>query len=100
MHDEQSLGSPHDAYLDTDERRQHARRATRATIRLVVDTPELTCRAENVSSGGVLFFSPGDLRVTVEIEEQGTKRLQTGRLVRAQRVRGDQTGWAVEFDPT
>lgn len=100
MHDEASLGSPYDAFVDTDERRQHVRRASRASIRFVVDTPELTGRAENVSPGGVLFFSQGDVRVTIEIEEQGTKRLQTGRLVRAQRMRGDQIGWAVEFDPS
>lgn len=100
MHDELNFGSPHDALLDTDERRHDARRASRAAIRLVVDTRELIGRTENVSASGVLFFSPGELRVSVEIDDQGTKHVHTGRLVRAQRMRDDQIGWAVEFDPS
>ncbi len=100
MHDEQNFGSPHDAFLGTDDRRGAARRANRAAIRLVVDTRDLAGRTENVSESGVLFFSPGELRVSVEIEDQGTKQVHTGRLVRAQRMRGDQIGWAVEFDPS
>jgi hypothetical protein len=37
--------------------------------------------------------------VRVEIEDGGTTQRRTGRLVRAQRMRGDSIGWAVEFDP-
>jgi hypothetical protein len=70
-----------------------------ATIRLVLDTRELGGRAENLSSSGVLFFSEGDLRVTVEVDEQGQKLVREGRLVRAQRMRDGRLGWAVEFDP-
>jgi len=99
MSDESILGSAHDAFLETEERRAAGRRTSRAEIRLVVDSRELTGRAENVSESGVLFFSPGELRVSVEIDEHGTKQVRSGRLVRAQRLRGDQIGWAVEFDP-
>jgi hypothetical protein len=51
-----------------------------------------------VSGTGILFFSEGDLRVTIEVEEAGTTTRRPGRLVRAQRMRGDRFGWAVEFD--
>ncbi len=51
-----------------------------------------------MSQSGVLFFSEGDLRVTIEVDENGTTKRRTGRLVRAQRMRGDRFGWAVEFD--
>jgi hypothetical protein len=68
-------------------------------VRLVVETRELDGEADNVSKTGVLFFSEGELRVTVEIEADGATRRIPGRVVRAQRMQGAHVGWAVEFDP-
>jgi hypothetical protein len=87
-----------DKALGTSDRRRDPRKEIRARVRMRVDTSELGGDAANVSSGGILFFSHGDLRVTLTIEENGSRVLRSGRLVRAQRIRGAQIGWAVEFD--
>ena len=84
----------------TGERRRNRRRASQGKVRLMLDAPAIEGEIENVSQSGLLFFSEGDVRIRVEIEENGTKRQRTGRLVRSQRMRGDSFGWAVEFDPT
>jgi hypothetical protein len=89
-----------DMSTDTGERRRNRRSTTRGSVKLKIDTQELKGHADNVSPTGVLFFSEGDLRVTVEIEEEGVSKTVHGRLVRAQRMRGDSFGWAVEFDPS
>jgi hypothetical protein len=89
-----------DQSIETGERRRLRRIPSRGRVKLTIDPHELEGRADNVSQTGVLFFSEGDLRVTVEIDDGGQKRKVTGRLVRAQRMRGDNFGWAVEFDPT
>jgi len=83
---------------ETGERRRARRLTNRGRVKLKIDTLELEGRADNVSQSGVLFFSEGDLRVTVEVEANGTLEKRSGRLVRAQRMRGDRFGWAVEFD--
>ncbi len=83
---------------ETGERRRARRLTNRGRVKLTIDTKELEGRADNVSQSGVLFFSEGDLRVTVEVEENGGVKRRPGRLVRAQRMRGDRFGWAVEFD--
>ncbi|MBL8860260.1 MAG: PilZ domain-containing protein [Planctomycetes bacterium] len=88
-----------DMSTETGERRRQRRATNRGNVKLQVETQELEGHADNVSPTGVLFFSEGDLRVTVEIDEDGKTRKVTGRLVRAQRMRGDSFGWAVEFDP-
>lgn len=82
---------------ETGERRRARRLTNRGRVKLTIDTKELEGRADNVSQSGVLFFSEGDLRVTVEVEENGVVKRRPGRLVRAQRMRGDRFGWAVEF---
>ena len=84
----------------TADRRKNRRQTTQGTVRLTVDTPVLVGQADNVSQTGVLFFSEGQMKVTVEIEENGKHTKRTGRLVRALRMRGDHHGWAVEFDPS
>jgi len=81
------------------ERRRHNRRSTQGNVQLTVDTEQVDGHVENISRSGVLFFSDGDLRVTVRVDMEGESTLRTGRLVRAQRMRGDSFGWAVEFDP-
>lgn len=83
---------------ETGERRRARRLTNRGRIKLSIETKELEGRADNVSQSGILFFSEGDLRVTVEVEENGVVKQRPGRLVRAQRMRGDRFGWAVEFD--
>lgn len=83
---------------ETGERRRARRLTNRGRIKLSIETKELEGRADNVSQSGILFFSEGDLRVTVEVEENGALKRRPGRLVRAQRMRGDRFGWAVEFD--
>jgi hypothetical protein len=87
---------PHSA---TDERRAAEREGSNASLRLTVDTLDLEGTTENISGVGVLFFSEGCLRVSVEIEEGGRRRVRKGRLVRVQRMSLENTGFAVEFDP-
>ena len=72
-----------------------ARLASRLTLR--IEPVALDGHAENISRSGVLFFTENTLRVTVEIEDDGVVRERPGRLVRAERIRGEQQGWAVEF---
>lgn len=83
---------------DVGERRQGDRRGSQGEVKVSLETRELTGQAENVSPSGVLFLSQGDLRVVIEFQEQGVTEQRTGRLVRAQRMKGDTIGWAVEFD--
>ena len=83
----------------TSDRRRHRRRATEARVRLSVETAQFSGEVENLSRSGVLFFADGNLRVSIEIEEEGKATKRTGRIVRAQRIRGDTFGWAIEFDP-
>lgn len=84
---------------ETGERRRARRLDSRAHVRIAVDTAEMSGRADNISQTGILFFSEGELRVKLEIEDNGVVQSRTGRLVRAQRMRGDSIGWAIEFDP-
>lgn len=87
-----------DFATETGERRRARRLTNRGHVKLTIETRELEGRADNVSQSGVLFFSEGDLRVKIDVEENGTVQSRSGRLVRAQRMRGDRFGWAVEFD--
>lgn len=87
-------------HLEVEERRRHPRIASTARVAMRLDTDELPGVAENLSAGGVLFFSPGELRVTLVIDDGGRRVERPGRLVRAQRMRGGKFGWAVEFDPS
>ncbi len=89
-----------EAEIQVDDRRRHLRVPTRGMVKVVIETRELSGRADNVSQNGVLFFSDSDLRVTVQVGEGTEERSIPGRLVRAQRMRGDHFGWAVEFDPS
>jgi pectin methylesterase-like acyl-CoA thioesterase len=81
------------------DRRRHRRRASTATVRLFSEPCEIAGAVDNVSRSGLLFFSEGNLRVRVELLENGVVTKRTGRIVRAARMRGDSFGWAVEFDP-
>jgi hypothetical protein len=91
--------NPHEPFgTKISDRRRHNRRAVQAQVRLSVDTEEVLGYVDNVSRSGLLFFSDGDLRVTVRYEEDGKPMVRSGRLIRAARMRGDSFGWAVEFD--
>jgi hypothetical protein len=81
------------------DKRRHRRRTSGSQVRLTIELTQVVGEAENVSRSGILFFSEGNLRVRVEVEENGGITKKTGRLIRAQRMRGDSFGWAVEFDP-
>lgn len=92
--------NPHEPFgTKISDRRRHNRRAVQAQVRLSIDTEEVLGYVENISRSGLLFYSDGDLRVSVRLEEDGKTTVRSGRLVRAQRMRGDSFGWAVEFDP-
>jgi hypothetical protein len=82
----------------TSDRRRSQRRDLESPVRLTLETPELQGKASNISSSGILFFTEGELKVTVEIEENGETRRVSGSLVRCERIKGDHRGWAVEFD--
>lgn len=84
--------------LTASDRRTDKRRRTAGKVKLQIDTVALDGELDNISTSGVLFFTGADLRVTVQIEENGKQVVRSGRLVRAQRVRADHVGWAIEFD--
>lgn len=91
------MNAPDDR-IQTDDRRKSDRQAAQNEVRMLLETTDLAGPAENISSTGVMFFSDEQLRVSVEIDENGTTTQRSGRLVRAQRMQGDSVAWAVEFD--
>lgn len=82
----------------TTERRSERRRPAAARARIVLEAGALEGSVDNLSKTGALVFTEGELRVDVELEENGRKVTRRGRLVRLQRMRADHVGWAVEFD--
>ncbi|MBK7643259.1 MAG: PilZ domain-containing protein [Planctomycetes bacterium] len=80
------------------DRRIDQRRRTAGKVQLSIDATSLAGEMDNVSQSGVLFFTDADLHVTVQFESDGKQVVRAGRLVRAQRVRADHVGWAIEFD--
>jgi hypothetical protein len=88
-----------DPHTQVGDKRRHRRRNSAGRVRMSIDAMQITGEAENVSRSGILFFSQGNLRVKIEVEENGNVTKRSGRLVRAQRMRGDSFGWAIEFDP-
>jgi hypothetical protein len=81
-----------------DDRRGDARRTSLARLSIHVESPSFGGQAENLSQAGVFFFSPDRVRVQVEIEEGGQRRVRGGTLVRVERMSADLTGYAIEFD--
>jgi hypothetical protein len=88
-----------DPISQVSDKRRHRRRSSAGRVRMIIDAMQISGDAENVSRSGILFFSQGNLRVKIEVDENGSVTKRTGRLVRAQRMRGDSFGWAIEFDP-
>ena len=91
---------PQDPQLPTQisDRRVHQRKSAKAKVRVLVEPCQIEASIENVSRSGLLCFGTGDVRVSVQLEDNGQVATRKGRLVRAQRMRGDTFGWAVEFD--
>ncbi len=83
---------------DTSDRRRAARRPHEGKVRVHLDMLELEGPASNISKTGVLFFTEGELTVTVEIELEGKLVQRVGHLVRCERIKGERRGWAVEFE--
>ena len=80
------------------DRRTNKRRHSAGKVGLRIEAAELEGELDNISPNGVLFFTAADLRVRVQLEENGQPVVRSGRLVRAQRVRPGHVGWAIEFD--
>lgn len=82
----------------TSERRRATRHALDSQVRVVIDTSELKGVANNLSQTGILFFTEGELRVHVDVDQDGETKTYSGNLVRCERIKGEHRGWAVEFD--
>jgi len=80
------------------ERRAGKRRRSAGKVKLRIEASTLEGELDNISPNGVLFFTGADLRISVQFEENGQPVVRNGRLVRAQRVRPEHVGWAIEFD--
>ena len=94
-----NLPSSAPSALSVGERRAQVREDSNEELHLTIETASLDGVTENVSGIGVLFFTEGDLRVSVDMKEGGVRTTRKGRLVRVQRMSMDNTGFAVEFDP-
>jgi hypothetical protein len=81
------------------DRRADPRIASDAHVMLRIEGASIAGTAANVSDTGLLFFSLDCPRVEVEVVESGHSRRLHGRLVRMQTMRGNSTGYAVQFDP-
>jgi len=80
------------------ERRTDERQAAEAQIAVQVETIDFGGQTKNVSAAGAFFFSQDRLRVTVRIEDADGQRVARGHLVRVERLDGQTTGYAIEFD--
>ncbi len=87
-----------DPGTDTADRRRAARLASDSAVQVSIETSELEGVANNVSQTGILFFTDGELRISVEFTEDGERKKLSGKMVRCERIKGDRRGWAVEFD--
>lgn len=91
--------SPTPAPPPDGDRRRKPRRDSDLLLEVRLDPKALAGRAENVSSGGVFFFVHEPVQVTVTFLEDGQRKSHVGRLVRAERLSAETTGFAVEFVP-
>ncbi|MCA8981697.1 MAG: PilZ domain-containing protein, partial [Planctomycetes bacterium] len=83
----------------TSDRRRAPRRETKSPVSVQLTTTQLDGISDNLSKTGILFFTDGDLRVTVSVQgEDGETKQYTGQLVRCERIQGGRRGWAVEFE--
>ena len=82
----------------TADMRKHDRIPEVGGLSMFSEEQRLEGKISNVSEGGVMFLSAESLRITVEIEHEGTRSIRSGRLVRVQRMNAVDTAYAVEFD--
>jgi hypothetical protein len=76
------------------------RRSLEVPIRLRVENAVIQGTTDNLSGIGLMFFAAEPLRVTVEfVDCDGIARVQSGKLVRTQKMTERTTGFAIEFDP-
>jgi len=87
-----------DKASQTADMRKHDRVPEVGSLSMFSEEQRLQGQISNVSEGGVMFLSGESLRITVEIEREGTRSIRSGRLVRVQRMNADDTAYAVEFD--
>ena len=93
------MNAPDPKSTNVDDRRRAARRDTKSPVTVQLDTTQLQGVADNLSKTGILFFTDGDLRVTVSIAgEDGETTEYSGQLVRCERIQAGRRGWAVEFE--
>ena len=83
----------------TADRRIARRKPSSAVLKACLGPVELNGEVDNTSKTGILFFTDEELRLRLEITENGQTSTRTGRLVRMQRLQPGQNGWAVELDP-
>ena len=81
----------------TADRRGAERESMNSEVKVNFETCELIGVSNNLSNSGILFFTEGDLRVSVSVEVDGEQKTLFGSLVRCERIKGDHRGWAVEF---
>ena len=75
------------------------RQAHRANVVLSPAADPIQGLSDNVSREGIMFYTEGDLRVSVEFDGPDGRQRRSGRVVRVNRVSDEETGMAVEFDP-
>lgn len=92
------MDQPNSRSASTSNRRRAERRSCEEQVRIQIDTPCLEGESANLSQSGILFFTEGELKVSVEIDGPEGPQTFTGSLVRCERVKGERRGWAVEFD--
>ena len=78
--------------------RRASRRALDAPVSMRFDVDAIEVISDNISRIGLMFFTAEDLRVQVDVREEGEVRTYHGRLVRVQRLNESSTGLAIEFD--
>jgi hypothetical protein len=91
------MQAPDDTSALTRERRQSTRLPLDNPVRLHIDCDAFEGHAENISHTDLLFYTRGDLPVTVEIEGDGIVKRVSGHLVRLRRDEDGGSSWAVEF---
>jgi hypothetical protein len=79
-------------------RRRSDRRVLDTPVRMRFDVEAVEGISDNISRVGLMFFSDEDLRVSVEVRENGELQTYPGRLVRVQSLNDTTTGLAIEFD--
>lgn len=92
------MDEPHQPPPGVGERRSSARAGPSVPLSFTVENPRLAGRADNLSGAGVFFFSGERLRVRVEYEEGGVRKVRRGWLARVQRMSEATTGFAIEFE--